>query len=109
MPLDAATLQLHVHSSTALPLDKKKAHREMSNSFCRVKHTTGRCCKQALGNSRLVTHQSGSKPMTHMTECHNMEMAVKPSDPCPQVADEKVQLSSGHLPRRCPEAVDVSL
>lgn len=39
MPLDAAMLQLHVYFSTELPLDKKKAHRKMSNSFCRVKHS----------------------------------------------------------------------
>lgn len=35
-----------------------------------------------------------------MTERHDMEMAVKPSDPCPQMGDEK------DLPGRLPEAVD---
>lgn len=47
--------------------------------------------------------------MMHTTEGHTMEMVVKPLDPCPKMGDEKVQLSFGYLPSRCPEAVDVTV
>lgn len=36
--------------------------------------------------------------MMHVTEHYDMEMAVKPSDPCPQMGDEEVQLSCGICP-----------
>lgn len=55
-----------------------------------------------------VTSRAASMAVIDGTECCGTEMAVKPSDLCPQTRGEKVQLSFGHLPSRYPEATDVT-